>query len=97
MCAADVIAVVLDAAAEREGGERPITMVIGRDSLRSPVGIRFARPLGGKEAFLSLVWRGITPVGDRASDPVWKKMVGVYRALHDLYSDPSNGEMYTIL
>ena len=48
-------------------------MVIGRDSLRSPVGVRLARPLGGKEAFLSLVWRVITSVGDRASDPIWKK------------------------
>ena len=48
-------------------------MVVGRDSRRSLVGVRLARPLGGKEAFLSLVWRGITPVGDRASDPIWKK------------------------
>ena len=49
-----------------------ITMVVVCNLLCLPVGVCLARPLGGKEAF-SLVWRGITPVGDRALDPVWKK------------------------
>ena len=30
-------------------------------------------PVGWREAFSYLVWRDITPVGDRVLDPVWKK------------------------
>ena len=50
---------------------------------------------------LFFILRGIypiqDPVGDRASDPVLKKDGWGVQGLHDLYSDPSNREMYIIL